>query len=226
MKTIKILLLLLVVGYTIPLSCTAQTNTSPQPPSQLEKSRRFLMRYITFFDTIPGEEAQMSIVKGIAMVANAAPQDWIAQYQAAYHHLLMAERTADTINRKYQLERTRYYYGIAVKANPDEGEINALDVFIQLTTGKIMKLKADSSASAGLKVLEQLHKKGLSTPRSELLRAQCILALPEGKGRDEKRAREILLAALPLFDQEKHEDPAWPAWGKKQADALLQSLKK
>ncbi|MFM9008129.1 MAG: hypothetical protein ACKORE_06090 [Bacteroidota bacterium] len=226
MRQLRILTLIGVIACTLPHSASSQDASTAKPPTQLEKSRRFLIRYITFFDTIPDTEARLNIVKGVAMVANADANDWVAQYQASYHHLMIAESCADTINRNYQLERSRFYLEAAEKANADAAELTALKALSIQVTGKLLNRPSDSLIAANLKAIEQLHKKGKRCSRSELMLAEDLLNLPEGKGRDEKRAKEVLLIALPLFDQESHEDPAWPAWGKKRCEALLASMKK
>lgn len=226
MKLLRLLTFTGVICCMNPVPALSQDASAAKPPTQLEKSRRFLMRYITFFDTIPDTEARLNIVKGIAMVANADANDWVAQYQASYHHLMIAESCTDTINRNYQLERSRLYLDAAEKASADAGELIALKALSIQVVGKLLNRTNDSLIAANLKTIEQLHKKGKSCARSQLMLAEDLLNLPEGKGRDEKRAKEALLAALPLFDQESHEDPAWPAWGKKRCEALLNSMKK
>lgn len=226
MQQLRILTLICVITCSVQHSAISQVANPAKPPTQLEKSRRFLMRYITFFDTIPDTEAKLSIVKGIAMVANADANDWIAQYQASYHHLTIAESCTDTVNRNYQLDRSRFYLEAAEKANADPAELIALKSLSTQLTGKLLNRNIDSLIAANLKVIELMHKKGKRSPRSELMLAEGLLSLQEGKGRDEKRAKEILLLTLPLFDQESHEDPAWPAWGKKRCEALLALMKK
>ncbi|MBK7683689.1 MAG: hypothetical protein IPJ26_15020 [Bacteroidetes bacterium] len=61
-------------------------------------------------------------------------------------------------------------------------------------------------------------------PRVYLVIGESYMYMPEEAGGGMKVAKANLEIALKKFENDKHDDPAWPIWGKDRAQKLLAEI--
>ncbi len=218
-----IALLVLLCGHNL----VAQPITAPTgPQSPAEKTRRFLVRYMNYLDTTSTADSKDKILKGIEMVANTAKTDWISQYQAAYYNLVLAESNRkDSSAASGYMTKAENYIKAGLAIAPDEAELKTLEVFLEMTKAGIPGPPSKKAIGECIKSLEKIQKDNPANARTGILNGECYLRLPEKEGRDKKKAAELLEAGLKNLENDKHDDPAWPRWGKERAERLLKEAR-
>lgn len=198
--------------------------TGPQTPT--EKTRRFLVRYMNYMDTTTTEDSKVKILMGIQMVANTAKSDWISQYQAGYYNILTAESyRADSFAVAEFLSKAETYIKAGLAIAAEEAELKTLEVLWKMTKAGIPGPPAKQAVAECIKELDAIRKGNPTNPRAAILSGECLLLLPEKEGRDKKKAAELLESGLKNLESEKHDDPAWPRWGKERAEPLLKTAR-
>lgn len=221
-KNIITLLVLLCGHHLIAQPITAPTG--PQSPA--EKTRRFLVRYMNYLDTTSTADSKDKILKGIEMVANTAKTDWISQYQAAYYNLVLAESNRkDSSAASGYMTKAENYIKAGLAIAPDEAELKTLETLWKMTKAGIPGPVTKKDITDCIKDLDGLRKGSPANPRALILSGECQLLLPEKEGRDKKKAAELLEAGLKNLESDKHDDPAWPRWGKERAERLLKEAR-
>lgn len=222
-RKLPILLLLILAGPSL-FAQPAKAPSGPQSPT--EKTRRFLVRYMNYMDTTSTDDSKDKILKGIEMVANTAKTDWISQYQAAYYNLIMAESNRqDSSTASVYLSKAESYIKTGLGIAPDEAELNTLNVFYKITKAGIPGPADKKTIAECIKDLDTIRKGNPVNPRAAILSGECQLLLPEKEGRDKKKAAEFLEAGIKNLESDKHDDPAWPRWGKERAERLLKTAR-
>ncbi len=202
-----------------------QVHAQAGMPQPVEKTRRFLVRYMEIMDTT-AEAQKGNILKGIEMVAKASMQDWISQYQASFYNATLGVNHSDSVISNQMLNQADNYIKTAESLKKDESEIVLLSAMI-----KGMRIKRDPSLGAklGPEVMREYaraKKLNENNPRPWLVLGESYMYMTEEMGGGTKKAKEYLQTALTKFATDKHEDPAWPRWGEERTRALLKELEK
>lgn len=198
---------------------------SPAPLSKQEKARLFLNRYLTMLDTSKNKDANKAIIRGIENVAEGAPADWIAQYHAAYQNAIIGSSEKDSALAAFTFNKAQRYLSNGLKLKPEESELVLLDGMIR---SMMLAKKSEQDEKTKTEIMQRYEKaKNLNknNPRVWLVLGQTTLDLPEEKGGGKKPAQQQLETALKLYETDKHEDPAWPKWGKDTTEWLLKFIK-
>lgn len=205
-----------------------QPGTKPRAagePQSPEKTRRFLIRYLNMMDTADTYVEKERVLKGIEMVADATVSDWISQYHAAFYNAVMAMENKDTAAAGAMLKKAEMYIGKAVALKKDESEIVLLRGMIN---GMKIGMNPSLGQTLGPIVMSDYEKaKSLNpeNPRVYLVVGESYMYMPEQVGGGKKPAKEQFETALKKFDSDKHDDEAWPRWGKDRAKKLLEEVK-
>lgn len=212
-------------GQTQPTGKSEQTKSGPNYQPK-EKTRRFLLRYLTFIDTVQTDRQKVNIVTGFETVANSTTDDWISQYHAAYFNATIGLVIADTLLGREMLRKAGGYAGKAAALKKDESEIVLLQAML---SG--LKIGQDSAAVNApdpkrLAGYERARKLNPENPRVYVLLGEYYMGLADDSGKNKKKAKELLELSLTKFESDQHEDKAWPRWGKEKAVRLLATLKK
>ncbi|MFN8154811.1 MAG: hypothetical protein U0Y08_11015 [Bacteroidia bacterium] len=202
----------------------SKPRAASEPQSAL-KTRRFLVNYLNVMDTCKTWEDKSRTLKGIEMVADATFSDWISQYHAAFFNAVLAMENKDTAAASAMLAKAEMYIGKAVALNKDESEIILLRGLITgMKIGKHPELGAKLGPIA-MGDYEKAMKLNAENPRVYLVYGESYMYMPEQAGGGKKPAKENFEIALKKFETDKHEDPAWPRWGKDRAKKLLEEVK-
>ncbi len=211
---------------TALLLISATTNVLAQSEKQAptEKTRRFLLRYVSFMDTASSAESKMTLLKGIEMVANSAKSDWISQYYAAFQNAIIGVEKKDTAEAIRMLNKAEEYIKTANSIQPNESEIVLLQGMIN---GMRIGINPTLGANLGPDVMKryaEAKKLNPENPRVYLVLGESYMYMPEEAGGGMKAAKANLEIAIKKFENDKHEDPAWPTWGKDRAMKLLAEI--
>lgn len=189
-----------------------------------EKTRRFLVRYVNSMDTARTYETKANLLKGIEMVANASKSDWISQYHAAFQNAVLAVEKKDTSEANKMLNKAEEYIKTANSIQPKESEIVLLRAMIN---GMRIGLNPSLGATLGPDVMKgyaEAKKLNPENPRVYLVLGESYMNMPEEMGGGMKVAKANLEIALKKYENDKHDDPAWPTWGKDRAMKLLAEI--
>ncbi len=219
----KIIQTLLLTGLLLSGSSHVYAQRGKEQP--IEKTRKFLLRYISFIDTA-SSDAKENILKGIETVAEASKTDWISQYHAAFYNATIGVNKTDTVSAVKMLDKAGLYIQQAASLKKDESEIVLLSAMVK---GMRIKINPGLGALLGPEVMKEYEKaKKLNeeNPRTWLVLGESFMYMPEEAGGGKKKAKEYLKTALSKYANDTHEDPAWPSWGKDRAQMLLSQLEK
>lgn len=199
-----------------------QQQTKPGVKYQpKEKTRRFLLRYIAAVDTMEGDREKMQIVKGFESVADATNDDWISQYHAAFYNAVLGAEMTDSVTGNIMLKKAEAYAAKATALVKEESEVVLLQAMIKgIRIGKNPQLGASLGPEV-MKGYEEAKKLNPENPRVYLVLGESYLYMPEAAGGGKKKAKEYFELALKKYANDKHEDAAWPVWGKDRAASLL-----
>jgi hypothetical protein len=198
----------------------AQSNGN----ASTEKTRRFLLRYVNSMDTSSLPETKTALLKGIEMVANASKSDWISQYHAAFQNAVLGIEKKDTAEANRMLNKAEEYIKIAKSTNAKESEIILLQAMIN---GMRIGINPSLGATLGVEVMkgyEEAKKLNPENPRVYLVLGESYMYMPEEMGGGLKVAKANLEIALKKYENDKHDDLAWPTWGKDRAIKLLAEI--
>lgn len=213
-----ITVLLLVIGtYQNALS---QTNGNVPT----EKTRRFLLRYVSFMDTASTPESKATLLKGIETVANSSKSDWISQYHAAFQNAMLGIDKKDTAEANRMLNKAEVYIKTAKSIADKESEIILLQAMIN---GMRIGINPSLGATLGTEVMKgyaEAKKLNPENPRAYLVLGETYMNMPEEMGGGMKVAKANLEIALKKYENDKHDDPAWPTWGKDRVIKLLAEI--
>ncbi|MBK9636476.1 MAG: hypothetical protein IPO63_01140 [Bacteroidetes bacterium] len=214
----SIITALLLVGTYQEVAAQAGNNV----PS--EKTRRFLLRYISFMDTATTAETKANLLKGIEMVANSSKSDWVSQYHASFQNAVLSIEKKDTAEASKMLNKAEEYIKTANSIQPNESEIVLLRAMINgMRIGQNPSLGAILGPDV-MKGYAEAKKLNAENPRVYLVFAESYMHMPEEAGGGMKVAKANLEIALKKYENDKHEDPAWPTWGKDRALKLLAEI--
>lgn len=214
----SIITALLLVGTFQEVAAQTDSNV----PS--EKTRRFLLRYISFMDTASTPETKVNLLKGIEMVASSSKSDWISQYHASFQNAVLSNEKKDTAQARVMLNKAEEYIKTANSIQPNESEIVLLRAMIN---GMRIGMNPSLGATLGPEVMKgyaEAKKLNAENPRVYLVLGESYMYMPEEAGGGMKLAKATLEIALKKFENDKHEDPAWPSWGKDRAIKLLAEI--
>lgn len=209
---------LLLVGTYQEVAAQAGNNV----PS--EKTRRFLLRYISFMDTASTPESKETLLKGIEMVANSSKSDWISQYHASFQNAIIGVDKKDTAVANKMLNKAEEFIKTANSIQPKESEIILLKAMIN---GMRIGINPSLGATLGPDVMKgyaEAKKLNAENPRVYLVLGESYMYMPEEAGGGMKVAKANLEIALKKYENDKHDDPAWPTWGKDRALKLLAEI--
>ncbi len=189
-----------------------------------EKTRRFLLRYISFMDTASTPESKETLLKGIEMVANSSKSDWISQYHASFQNAIIGVDKKDTAVANKMLNKAEEFIKTANSIQPKESEIILLKAMIN---GMRIGINPSLGATLGPDVMKgyaEAKKLNAENPRVYLVLGESYMYMPEEAGGGMKVAKANLEIALKKYENDKHDDPAWPTWGKDRALKLLAEI--
>lgn len=198
----------------------AQTNGNVPT----EKTRRFLLRYLSFIDTTSTPESKATLIKGIEIVANSSKSDWISQYHAAFQNAVLGVEKKDTAEANKLLNKAQEFINTAMSINAKESEIILLQA---MTNGMRIGINPSLGATLGPDVMKgyaEAKKLNPENPRVYLVLGESYMYMTEEMGGGMKVAKANLEIALKKYENDKHEDPAWPTWGKDRAIKLLAEI--
>lgn len=204
-------------------AASLHAQTVAQQPT--EKTRRFLLKYMADIDTST-MLSKDEILKGIEMVASASKADWISQYQAAFYNAILGVNKTDTVLAAKMMNKATAYINAADSLRKNESEIVLLSAMIK---GMRIKLNPSLGEKMGPEVMseyEKAKKLNPENPRVWLVLGESFTYMPEEAGGGNKKAKKYLDTAMSKFEKDKHDDPAWPTWGKERAAKLLSELEK
>jgi hypothetical protein len=219
------LLTIMMVSSTFALEAqTADQAPQTKTPAKYqpkEKTRRFLLRYLTAVDTMEGDRENMQIVKGFETVADATNDDWISQYHAAFYNAVLGAEMKDSVIGNAMLKKADFYVTRAAALTKDESEVVLLQAMINgIKIGRNPQLGATLGPEV-MKGYEKAKTLNPENPRAYVVLGESYLNMPEAAGGGKKKAKEMFEIALKKFENDKHDDPAWPRWGKDRATELL-----
>lgn len=189
-----------------------------------EKTRRFLLRYLSFMDTASTPESKGTLLKGIEIVANSSKSDWVSQYHASFQNAVLSTEKKDTAEAIKMLNKAEEYIKTANSIQANESEIVLLRAMINgMRIGQNPSLGATLGPNV-MKGYAEAKKLNAENPRVYLVLAESYMYMPEAVGGGMKVAKENLEIALKKFENDKHDDPAWPTWGKDRAQKLLAEI--
>lgn len=198
----------------------AQTNGNVPT----EKTRRFLLRYVSFMDTASTPASKATLLKGIETVANSSKSDWISQYHAAFQNAVLGVEKKDTAEANRMLNKAEEYIKTAKSIDAKESEIVLLQAMIN---GMRIGINPSLGATLGPDVMKgyaEAKKLNPENPRVYLVLGESYMHMPEEMGGGMKVAKANLEIAMKKYENDKHEDPAWPTWGKDRAMKLLAEI--
>jgi hypothetical protein len=190
----------------------------------VEKTRRFLLRYVSFMDTATSLESKETLLRGIEMAANASKTDWISQYQAAFHNAILSIEKKDTAESNKMLNKAEEFIKRAKAIDAKESEIILLQSMIN---GMRIGINPTLGATLGPDVMKgyaEAKKINPENPRVYLVLGESYMNMPEEMGGGMKVAKANLEIALKKYENDNHEDPAWPTWGKDRVIKLLAEI--
>ncbi|MBL7925248.1 MAG: hypothetical protein JNL88_13690 [Bacteroidia bacterium] len=211
---------------SVLLFCSTRLYAQPGQMTQSEKTRRFLLRYVTYMDTTKVEESRDNVLRGIEMVANNAKGDWLSQYHAAFWNAVLGVDKADTALANKMLNKAGDYLVVAETVQKNESEIVLLKAMVKGMRIKVNPALGEKLGPEVMKEYEAARKLNPENPRVWLVLGESFSYMPEEAGGGKKKAIEYLETSLKKFGNDTHEDPAWPKWGKDRAEKLLAELKK
>ncbi|MBK7966719.1 MAG: hypothetical protein IPK10_16605 [Bacteroidetes bacterium] len=182
------------------------------------------MRYISFMDSASTPESKATLLKGIETVATSSKSDWISQYHAAFQNAVLSSEKKDTSEARKMLNKAEEYIKTANSIQPNESEIVLLRAMIN---GMRIGMNPTLGATLGPDVMKgyaEAKKLNAENPRVYLVLGESYMHMPEEAGGGLKVAKANLEIALKKFENDKHEDPAWPTWGKDRALKLLAEI--
>lgn len=228
MKTLKTLIASICLVSMISGHLFAQSGANDQPSNTYsnktwpkEKTRKFLVRYMSAMDTVKSDDVSEKILLGFVQVAEVSKYDWLTQYQASYYHMLEAVEEKDTVRAGKLLAIAKRYIDLADSIQKDESEIVLLKALIN---GIAIGLDPSLGKTLGPEVMkgyERAKKLNPENPRVYLATGESYLYMPEAMGGGKKQAKEYFELALKKYANDKHDDAAWPVWGKDRAASLL-----
>lgn len=189
-----------------------------------EKTRRFLLRYISFMDTAVTPESKATLLKGIEIVANSSKSDWISQYHAAFQNAVIGIEKKDTAEANKMLNKAEEFIKTAKSIDAKESEIILLQAMIN---GMRIGINPSLGATLGPLVMKgyaEAKKLNPENPRAYLVLGESYMNMPEEMGGGMKVAKANLEIALKKYENDKHDDPAWPTWGKDRTMKLLAEI--
>ena len=213
----SIITTLLIVGTYQEVAAQAGNNVPT------EKTRRFLLRYVASMDT-SSYETKLNLLRGIEMVAKASNTDWISQYHASFQNAVLSIEKKDTAEVRKMLNKAEEYIKTANSIQPNESEIVLLRAMIN---GMRIGMNPSLGATLGPDVMKgyaEAKKLNAENPRVYLVLGESYMYMPEEAGGGMKVAKANLEIALKKYENDKHDDPAWPTWGKDRALKLLAEI--
>lgn len=209
---------LLLVGTYQEVSAQADKNVPT------EKTRRFLVRYVNSMDTASTFETKANLLRGIEMVAKASKSDWISQYHASFFNAVLSTEKKDTAEANKMLNKAEEYIKTANSIQANESEIVLLRSMIN---GMRIGVNPSLGATLGPDVMKgyaEAKKLNAENPRVYLVLAESYMYMPEAVGGGMKIAKDHIEIALKKFENDNHDDPAWPTWGKDRAQKILAEI--
>jgi len=220
-KTIYSFMIAMLLVSIGPIASAQDANRVPT-----EKTRRFLLRYISYMDTTTSIASKEALLKGIEMVATSSKADWISQYHASFQNAIIGASKPDSAAANKMLNKAEEFINIAKSLEPKESEIVLLASMIN---GMRIGVNPDLGATLGPDVMKgyaEAKKLNPENPRVYLVLGESYMYMPEAAGGGMKIAKANLEIALKKFEKDTHEDPAWPNWGKDRAMKLLEDIAK
>lgn len=199
--------------------------SKPTPPTQRERINRFLVRYMTTWDTCTNPKMKAQLFRGFEQLAQKDTAYWTTQYYAGFYLALTSFAYIDSASQDKWYERALMYANRAIKLQPKESES-------VLLKGMILGMKIGSNPALAqtlgpqsTKLYNSAKKLNPENPRVYLELGESAIYTPEQYGGGNKIALEHLTKAVEKFKTFKYSDPLLPHWGADRAKAMLEKAK-
>jgi uncharacterized protein (DUF1778 family) len=213
MRTIKIALIIIISSFAV----NAQENSKYEilMNSALEQWQKE--------STI---DEKIKLTSLFEKIGNLAPDQWLPYYYCALNNVNAALQTKDPKAIVAYLETAEGFITQAMEISPENSELFVLKAIC--ANAKTMvdpsnKTKLNNGDAA--MYLDKAKQINIGNPRAYLVEAQMKLYTPEAMGGGKKIALQCAEKALSLFNDIKQETKFMPAWGKEQAQNLMQHCK-
>jgi hypothetical protein len=169
------------------------------------------------------KEEFLEVANKFERIAKAEKSKWLPYYYTAYATTIASTLEDDFVLKDSYLDEAENAISSLLLLDYDKVEVLALESFVNMmrisvdpaTRGQVYSMK-----SAGY--LEEANLIDENNPRVNLLMGYLLHGSAQFFKADIAPACDRFKKALVLFNQPvKEEKPLWPAWGKKQAEAML-----
>ncbi len=190
-----------------------------------------MKRIINTVYTSETDEAYQEAIDKLERVAAAKEGKWEPYYYATFAHIMRATRYADGKETKdLQLDKAQEHLKKALKLNPKESELHALEGFIHM-----IRLSADPGtrgrqySGMSFKALNKAIAMNPDNPRALYLMAQMQMGTAKFMGEDLSSSCATLEKSLEKFEEEKvglsTAAPLMPRWGHSQATGMKEQCR-
>ena len=210
MKTLKLILLLLLVNFAV------QAQSSSKLIASLKKG-------ISMLDSAKTSDHYLTAAKYFEGVSITVPKEWLPLYYSAYSNLVagVTGKAANAEAKDAIYDKAMSYINKADALQPNNSEIYVLKGYITF-----MKMSVQPQARAMQMIPEAegylLKAKELNpeNPRAYLLLGQNTFYTPQMFGGGKDLAKPLLITAMQKFAKQTVKG-AEPAWGEARCAALL-----
>lgn len=156
----------------------------------------------------------MAPVAQLELAAGQYPDDWAANYYAAYGKIMLSYQGADIAQKDQVLDEAEQYVNVVKEKGPDNAE-----TYILLAMMANARLAVDGEhrwQKYGAIFSENLDKAksiDADNPRVYYLKGTSTFYMPEMFGGGKKKALPYFEQAKPLFDKENKSTVLDPFWG-------------
>jgi len=214
MKTVKIILLSIVLGYA--QFAFADDN----------KYAEAMAKNIYTVYTSQSITDLQSAVNSLDRIGSSEKTKWEPYYYAAFGYIMMATKEKNAANKDVYLDRATAAAGKAKAVSASESEIVCLEGFIHMIRVTVDPVSRGQQYSGlAMQAFGKASSLNPENPRALALQAQMQYGTAKFFGSPTTEACTVLDAALKKFDSYKTENPLSPQWGKEMALKLKKECK-
>lgn len=185
-----------------------------------------LKNTVTEFDTTAGFEAKSAVLQKIERIALAEPDEWLAQYYAAYAYVFINYLAENKDMQDNLLDKGLEYLNKGIALNENESELYAL---LALWYSSKMGV---APAARGAKYAGKLNEalaialaKNDKNPRTYFLKGQFAYHAPASFGGGKEAALTFFQTADELFKDSTNTNPLFANWGEYTNLEMLKTTK-
>ncbi len=162
-----------------------------------------------------------AIANTFARIAQKETTEWLPDYYAAYSYISICFYGADAAKVDEYLDLAQPFIDAGKKLAKNESELMVLQSL--LYSMRITDMSRGMKYS-GLSMAELEKAKAVTpgNPRIYFCMGNNIFHTPEAFGGGTKNAKPLFKKAVELYNTWTSPDALWPAWGKEQANHMLE----